>query len=64
MESDAARGEIGDYGRSVVMVRALHHWQHQGVGELYAAALCGRGGVESGIEDCLRHSRKNSAAAF
>ena len=40
------------------MVRALHHWQHQGVGEFYAAALCGRGGVESGIEDCLRHSSK------
>ena len=58
MESDATRGEIEDYGRSVVSVRALHHWQHQGVGEFYAAALCGRGGVESGIGDCLRHSSK------
>ncbi len=58
MESDATRGEIEDYGRSVVSVRALRHWQHQGVGEFYAAALCGRGGVESGIGDCLRHSSK------
>ena len=25
IESDVARGEIEDYGRSVVTVRALHH---------------------------------------
>ena len=56
MESDAARGGIEDYGRSVVTVRALHHWQHQGVG---VQQLCvEEGEVESGIEDCLRHSSK------
>ena len=57
--SDAARGQIEDCGWRVFSARALHHWQHQEVGEFCAAALCGRGGVESGIEDCLsRHSGK------